>query len=283
VIGLMDSTGNIPAEYGYSPFGVLTSQSYDNVGNALRYGAREYDAETGFYYQRARYYDPSVGRFLSADPAGGSVPGNPYAYANNHPINNTDPSGLDPCTPALIALGFTTNADSRANGGAWCVPPAMLPPMVVQASGPDYLDLAWGAQPFGIAEPFDVHASPDGGGGSVSAKSSDARDNARLTRYNACIGDTPGSYTMAALSILPLGNMKLAQGFRLPGSSAFTSIDRRFPWLPFANSEGGVAVRVVGSGTVKTAGTLGTIGAVVGTFATSYALTTIARCAIGSW
>jgi hypothetical protein len=105
---------------------------------------------------------------------------------------------------------------------------------------------------------------------------------ARIGRYNQCIEDTPGSYTAAALSVVPLGNMKLNQGFRLPGSSAFTSIDRRFPWLPGANPQGGVAVRTVGSGAVKTAGTLGTVGAVVGTFATSYALTTIARCYLES-
>ena len=67
---------------------------------------------------------------------------------------------------------------------------------------------------------------------------------------------------------------------RLPGSSPFTSIDRRFPWLPFANTDGGMAVRTVGSGSVKTAGTLGTAGAVVGTFASAYAGTTIVRCAL---
>jgi RHS repeat-associated protein len=103
---------------------------------------------------------------------------------------------------------------------------------------------------------------------------------AYLARYNACVEQTPGSNVAAALSIVPLGNMKLGQGFRLPGSSPFTSIDRRAPWLPFANPQGGVAVRTVGGGVVKTAGTLGTVGAVVGTFSASYAITTIARCAI---
>jgi len=32
------------------------------------FGGREYDAETGLYYLRARYYDPGVGRFITADP-----------------------------------------------------------------------------------------------------------------------------------------------------------------------------------------------------------------------
>jgi hypothetical protein len=139
----------------------------------------------------------------------------------------------------------------------------------------------------GGLNPFDGGATGGGPGRTgttgTTGQGQDDRDAEReayIERYNACIEATPGSYTMAALSALPLGNMKLGQGFRLPGSSAFTSIDRRFPWLPFANTEGGVAVRTVGSGAVKTAGTLGTIGAVVGTFATAYSLTTIARCAL---
>ena len=49
----------------------------------------------GFYYMRARYYDPSVSRFISEDPSGfegGDV--NLYAYCGDNPINRVDPSGL---------------------------------------------------------------------------------------------------------------------------------------------------------------------------------------------
>jgi RHS repeat-associated protein len=48
----------------------------------------------GLYYMRARYYDPSVGRFISEDPlgfAGGDV--NLSAYVLNNPVNRIDPSG----------------------------------------------------------------------------------------------------------------------------------------------------------------------------------------------
>ena len=38
--------------------------------NPFRYSGEYFDEETGFYYLRARYYDPSVGRFLTEDPAG---------------------------------------------------------------------------------------------------------------------------------------------------------------------------------------------------------------------
>jgi RHS repeat-associated protein len=49
----------------------------------------------GFYYMRARYYDPSVGRFISEDPIGfdgGDV--NLMAYVQNNPVSFADPSGL---------------------------------------------------------------------------------------------------------------------------------------------------------------------------------------------
>jgi len=49
----------------------------------------------GFYYMRARYYDPEVGRFVSEDPIGfegGDV--NLYAYVQNNPVMFVDPSGL---------------------------------------------------------------------------------------------------------------------------------------------------------------------------------------------
>ena len=50
----------------------------------------------GLYYTRARYYDPSVCRFISEDPSGfdgGDV--NLYAYCKNNPINLIDPFGLE--------------------------------------------------------------------------------------------------------------------------------------------------------------------------------------------
>ena len=46
--------------------------------NPFRYSGEYFDEETGFYYLRARYYDPSIGRFLTEDPAEDGT--NWYAY-----------------------------------------------------------------------------------------------------------------------------------------------------------------------------------------------------------
>ena len=62
----------------------------------LQYTAREFDAETGLYYYRARYYDPQTGRFLSEDPIGFHGGINKYVYALNDPTKYRDPGGLWP-------------------------------------------------------------------------------------------------------------------------------------------------------------------------------------------
>jgi RHS repeat-associated protein len=70
-----------------------------DTGFIMRYrlAGREYDQEARIYYNRARYYDPQLGRFLSEDPIGIAGGLNLYAYAGNDPINGSDPTGFD-CT-----------------------------------------------------------------------------------------------------------------------------------------------------------------------------------------
>jgi len=50
--------------------------------------------ETGLVYYRARYYEPTLGRFVSMDPAGMPDGVNRYAYVGNDPVGMVDPSGM---------------------------------------------------------------------------------------------------------------------------------------------------------------------------------------------
>ena len=63
----------------------------------FRYRGYIYDNETGWYYLKSRYYNPSIGRFISADvllSTGQGVLGhNAYAYCLNNPINRSDDAG----------------------------------------------------------------------------------------------------------------------------------------------------------------------------------------------
>ncbi len=108
VTSLTKSDGTPSSFYSYDSFGnVISSGGRFAAANPVQYTGREFDSETGLYYYRARYYDPSVGRFLSEDPAGFAGGINRYAYVRNSPINLTDPFGLcdqKKCTAAQALL-----------------------------------------------------------------------------------------------------------------------------------------------------------------------------------
>ncbi|WP_232442507.1 RHS repeat-associated core domain-containing protein, partial [Burkholderia ubonensis] len=61
--------------------------------NLLRFQGQQVDGETGLHYNRHRYYDPNVGRFISKDPIGLNGGPNVYQYASN-PVEWIDPLGL---------------------------------------------------------------------------------------------------------------------------------------------------------------------------------------------
>jgi RHS repeat-associated protein len=76
----------------YDAYGNLTTSAapglYDWTG-------REFDVETGLQYNRARYYDPGTGRWISQDPMGFDAgDSNLYRYVSNSPTRDVDPSGL---------------------------------------------------------------------------------------------------------------------------------------------------------------------------------------------
>ena len=63
-----------------------------DFGTALAWRGRYIDG-TGFYYMGARYYEPTSGTFLSADPLGHSASMSLYDYCNGDPVNGLDPDG----------------------------------------------------------------------------------------------------------------------------------------------------------------------------------------------
>jgi RHS repeat-associated protein len=81
--------------YEYDAFGNIVSMLDPDFIQPYTYTGREYDPESGLYFYRARYYDETVGRFISEDPIGIRGGINFYSYTHNNPINRIDPMGLD--------------------------------------------------------------------------------------------------------------------------------------------------------------------------------------------
>lgn len=92
VIQLTDSSGNVVKSYEYDAFGNEKNPD-QNDSNVFRYCGEYFDKETGNIYLRARYYDPTIGRFISEDPIGAGL--NWYTYCDNNPNRFIDPLGLE--------------------------------------------------------------------------------------------------------------------------------------------------------------------------------------------
>jgi len=114
-----DSSGNSEQDLSYYPYG----DTFLNVGTKdvrFKYTGKERDNDTGLYFYEARYYDPFLGRFISADTI---VPDpldpqafNRYSYAGNNPIIYSDPTGHFGFF-AAFAIGFAIGATTTAIQG----------------------------------------------------------------------------------------------------------------------------------------------------------------------
>jgi RHS repeat-associated protein len=91
IVALVSSTGAISEKHAYTGYGMSASAT----GTVFQFAGRRIDAETGLYYYRARYYSPSIGRFLQNDPIGTDGGLHLYAYVGNDPLNNADPMGTN--------------------------------------------------------------------------------------------------------------------------------------------------------------------------------------------
>ncbi|MDW7995212.1 MAG: RHS repeat-associated core domain-containing protein [Gemmatales bacterium] len=96
----LDETGTVVNQIAYDAFGNVEAQTNPEAlvaglsTTVLLFTSREFDIETGLYYHRACYYDPSTGRWTTEDPLGFAAGDlNLYRYAFNLPVTFIDPSG----------------------------------------------------------------------------------------------------------------------------------------------------------------------------------------------
>lgn len=118
IIAVLDTNGNVVVEYKYNAWGscIITNVSEEAISsdlghkNPFRYRGYYYSDDLGLYYLKSRFYDPEVGRFISADTVDYLAPDtvnglNLYAYCNNNPVMFCDPEGHAPKWWQSILLG----------------------------------------------------------------------------------------------------------------------------------------------------------------------------------
>jgi RHS repeat-associated protein len=139
VRAITDATGALTAIYRTDEWGTPTTTTGSST-QPFRFTGEPRDA-TGLTFLRARYYDPSLGRFMSRDALAGSVSSpsslNRFAYAENRPTSNVDHSGRsssqvlggcsasDPCVPILSCFYYVCLVTPYSNpASSWNYCPA---------------------------------------------------------------------------------------------------------------------------------------------------------------
>jgi RHS repeat-associated protein len=110
VTSLSNGAGMLANTYTFDSYGKLNT-STGTLTNPFQYTGRESDQETGLYYYRARYYDPTIGRFTSEDPIGLQGGPNFYDYVGNDPVDFNDPRGLAPTWRPPYRWRYCTGAE----------------------------------------------------------------------------------------------------------------------------------------------------------------------------
>jgi RHS repeat-associated protein len=96
----------LQTQYTYEAFG-RTSVSGATSVSPFQFTGREHDGPTGLYYYRARYYHPSLHRFISEDPVHFGDEGlNLYPYVLNDPMGFRDPTGEFTLATAALGAGI---------------------------------------------------------------------------------------------------------------------------------------------------------------------------------
>ena len=117
-----NASGVVTSQQNYDAWGKVRSTAGGTSPTTINYTGQKRD-DTGLLFYNARYYDPGIGRFLSADSIAigkDSQSRNRYTYVNNNPINATDPTGHCPRERGTVDPDCDKAAKDAdiANGGS---------------------------------------------------------------------------------------------------------------------------------------------------------------------
>ncbi len=106
-VALSDSNALVTKTTAYDAYGNVAADSGQSNNNRLA-NTKERDASLGLDNHGFRYYDPTLGRYLTKDPIGYADGLNNYLHVHNNPVNFVDPLGLEADDPNWLERNFTS-------------------------------------------------------------------------------------------------------------------------------------------------------------------------------
>jgi RHS repeat-associated protein len=123
-----DASGQPVWQARYTPYGLARVEASGSIDFALRRPGQYFDKDTGLHYNRYRYYDPVLGRFLQPDPLDISGGLNLYGYSTS-PLSVLDLLGLNAC-PVCAKGGHDNGHDPESDPGSARLPkPSEIEPV----------------------------------------------------------------------------------------------------------------------------------------------------------
>ena len=158
VLAVVDAAGNVVERYEYDAWGKVLSVTDANgeplarsaIGNRILWQGREYSWTTGLYYFRNRWYDPTVGRWISKDPIGNEGGINLYEFCESSPLNFLDGFGEDVYVPDnskhgkshVVRYHGSQNVGRYNKDGSGILHKGKMPPKNPKSEYPKFLKAA---------------------------------------------------------------------------------------------------------------------------------------------